>query len=459
MARKSRILDLCERASSLNQKQLLTLESQFDVNVVGGLENLVNYSPKSERPIHRWFRYREGYSIELVKSMLSELPKNSVILDPFCGAGTTLLAAKELGMKAIGLDVNPMSVLIAKVKTRNYNSSQIDEIRKLTDSVSSLTLDSASDEAPELKIIDKVYHPEILKSLLIIRCFIKAIQNEVSRDFFKVAWLSIIEGTSNVYKEGNGIKYRNKKRSKSGSYTIPIEIWQEEYFPQDKFRFVLETFLKKLAEMLDDIAIPAPDSGITPIVKCAKAEEISNHVNSETVDYVIFSPPYCNCFNYFKIFKIELWMGEFIDSYEDMRKLNSQALRSHVETTLKRDSDKRLPAVEAIVNLVDRDKVWDKRIPDAITGYFVDMNSVLEQCKIVLKDKGFCSAVVGNSVYGGIVIPTDLILASLARDLGYENQHISIARLLPTSAQQQKSLGDKRRYMRESIITLRKGEL
>jgi site-specific DNA-methyltransferase (adenine-specific) len=50
-------------------------------------------------------RFPKELPIRCIK--LAGLLKNSIVLDPFCGSGTTLLAAKELGMKAIGYEINP----------------------------------------------------------------------------------------------------------------------------------------------------------------------------------------------------------------------------------------------------------------------------------------------------------------------------------------------------------------
>ena len=44
--------------------------------------------------------------------------------------------------------------------------------------------------------------------------------------------------------------------------------------------------------------------------------------------------------------------------------------------------------------------------------YFDQMFSLLDSIYTVLEKDGFCSIVGGNSSYGGVVFPTDLILAS-----------------------------------------------
>src|SRR5690606_24756716 len=126
--RKSREIRLDPTNAQANVDLLSSLCDQFSTVDANGFAQLVNYSSRSDEPVHRWFRYREGYSLQLVKELISDLPRGSIIVDPFCGCGTTLVAAQQLGYESYGFDINPISTLVARVKTRPYNETQVESI-------------------------------------------------------------------------------------------------------------------------------------------------------------------------------------------------------------------------------------------------------------------------------------------------------------------------------------------
>ena len=73
----------------------------------------------------------------------------------------------------------------------------------------------------------------------------------------------------------------------------------------------------------------------------------------------------------------------------------------------------------------------------------------------LLKKGKYCIIVVGNSSYGNYVLPTDVIITSIASRIGFSSTDIKVARKLGTSSQQYKKV-DKPELLRESIIYLRK---
>jgi hypothetical protein len=452
-SRKSRVLHLPPSVAAKNARLLAHLDSDLPVTHLKGFSDLVNYAPRADEPVHRWFPYREGYSTKLVSGLIDGMPRTQRILDPFCGCGTTLIAGQKLGFGCEGLEVNPLSVLVTRVKTRHYSSSDAAQLERYKKLAENLAKSSPGLEPPVLKIIDRLFHSRILNTLLALKSFIDQISNSKHREFLLTAWLSILEDVSNVYKEGNGIKYRNRKRTPTGYIPIPLERWQASAFPVDKHEFVLSRFAKHLGFMIDDLRQ----------IKRGGSADVFNHSATDmgilapsSIGFCMFSPPYCNCFNYFKAFKVELWMGGFVQSYQDIQGLNRRALRSHVETPLNRATDLQIDLVEEFVGLIDPNNLWDSRITQAIRGYFVDMFLVMRNLFRVLRGNAKCVMVIGNSAYGGILIPTDSLLAAISRSLGFVVESIGVARHLTTSSQQKLVLEDRKYFLRESLVVLRK---
>nr|NIV13987.1 DNA methyltransferase [Fodinibius sp.] len=72
-----------------------------------------------DRAFHNWYRFVLSFPAHLVREYISkfDLKKDAVILDPFCGTGTTLVEAKKQSIKSIGIEAHPMAHFAAKVKT------------------------------------------------------------------------------------------------------------------------------------------------------------------------------------------------------------------------------------------------------------------------------------------------------------------------------------------------------
>ncbi|MBA4130701.1 MAG: hypothetical protein C0519_04675 [Hyphomicrobium sp.] len=84
-------------------------------------EKLQITSPKRSRPRTGWegfFPYYAGYPETFAKALLqsARLRKGATVLDPWNGSGTTTFAAAQLGVAAIGYDINPVMVVIARAR-------------------------------------------------------------------------------------------------------------------------------------------------------------------------------------------------------------------------------------------------------------------------------------------------------------------------------------------------------
>lgn len=423
----------------MNELRYKELETKFKV-CYPDIDNAtyispVNYSDDLSISKQRWYRYKEGFSVKLVEDLIKKYSssKSGIILDPFLGSGTTIIGSNVCGFDGIGFEVNPFTNFLASAKIKNYPSNFSEQFIDKVNKILGSNLEMVEEyPLPNLSFAHKVFDGDIRKSFMKIRTLINKETGDI-KNLLLLGWLSSLEELSNYRKGGNGLKFKKSIRHKSFD--------------------VVDTLKKKYLNIYEDLKTDTSYIQIfnNSIIKDSSLN-LCNYVEKESIVGAIFSPPYANCFDYTEIYKLELWFGEFVQNREEVKSLRNFALRSnlnyksinHVHSTKE---------IDIFIDDMD-ESLWDKRIPNMLRGYFDDMFTVIDNLKIVLKTGGFCCIVVGNSTYGGVVVPTDLLLADYAKNNGFIVDCVDVYRYIIPSSQQYEKTKCMRKYIRESVVCL-----
>lgn len=235
-------------------------------------------------PVYNWFYFTEAFSRGLVRSIILKYPvktPNPKLLDPFCGTGTSLLVAKELGIESTGTDVSPLMYIIAKGKTQNYNLDKINE--QLPEILKTDSITATVDLKPEQKWIKQYFFADNLQDILQIKKNVDKIETN-EKYFFYCVLLHIVEIVSKARKQGADLRIQKKPH---------LDV-------KDKFQKTFRLYLKEYKKL------QKKSSDKEPEVVNANCLDYFEKNPKEKFDYIICSPPYLNKTEYTKRFGIEL---------------------------------------------------------------------------------------------------------------------------------------------------------
>jgi hypothetical protein len=381
----------------------------------------------------------------IVQRRLGIAGKPLSVLDPMLGSGTTIVAARLRGHRAIGFDTDPLAILMAKVWSSDMDAARLrrEAIRVVEDAAERYT-GLAWREAYPAGADDETcafvrfwFDGTSRRQLAALSAAISQVKNPANRDSLWCALSRLII-----------TKQAGASLAMDVSHSRPHKVYKVAP-------------VKPLTNFLHAVEIVAKGSPFSegqplprPTVRSADARSLP--LDDETVDLVITSPPYLNAIDYLRAHKFALvWMGHTLKQIRDLRSENVGTERSLPSAV---DDAHVLSALKKMGNTTK----LPSRLRGVLAHYIWDMNLVLAEISRVLRRRAEAVFVVGDSTIRGVFIQNSRALTQLGSENGLRLRStrrrplLENRRYLPPP--QKRALGDRLggRMRDEVIITFRK---
>lgn len=312
--------------------------------------------------------------------------KGEVVLDPFCGCGTTLLESVLLGRNTIGVDNNSVAHLISQAKTTHYTRNDLQELQQfvlalplqLSGGLQTSTQTELAGSKPDMWIPDSEklrywFDAEAIGELGRLKCLIAQLKAR-PKLLALAAFSAIIVRVS--YQESDTRYARVKRPYRQGE--------------------VVKRFTAKVTNAI---------CRAREIVDCPKAEatlylndsrDVSRIV-SESVNLIVTSPPYLNAYDYHKYHRQRL---HWIDG--DIKLARDAEIGKHDTFTRPRATPE---------------------------PYFEDMERCFIEWHRVLRSGGRAFIVIGDAIVMGQPVPVAERFIDIMTRIGFHPEKLWIRQI------------------------------
>ncbi len=411
---------------------------------------------------HRWYRFVLSFPPHLVRDYVERfsLARGAIVLDPFCGTGTTLVECKKLGIESAGIERNPVASFASKVKV-DWGidpESLLAHARHVANEVDHRLEAQGISQGDGLPLFGREVPATALRALpemaakLLLRGSISPLP------LHKV--LMIMDALSDQAVEGLKRHERLALARALNSGVSNLQFGPEVGVgPAKSDAPAVSIWLDSVRDMAEDVGKLASNDNVRAVICQADSREIRSILPPRSVDAVITSPPYPNEKDYTRSTRLESVLLGFTRTKEDLRLLKQGLVRSNTRGVYKSDSDDSLvshfPEIQAIADAIEQRRIelgktsgFERMYPRVTRLYFGGMARHLSELRTVLRPGARLAYVVGDQAsYLRIMIRTGQLLASIAESLGYEVTGIDLFRTRLSTVTKE--------HLREEVLLLR----
>jgi DNA modification methylase len=419
---KNHCFVLKEQLAFYNRLGISQIEDDIDTDSLASIKYLWQDSTRTKKYDPSW-NYAEDntraythsihpYPAMMIPQVAGRLidmyakPK-AIVLDPFCGSGSVLLEAFIKGYDSYGIDINPLSLLISRVKTAPLNhkllQNELEKILRKTTLIKKI-------DSPEFFNIDYWFKTDTISKLALLKKAIDSIADQKTRDFFRVIFSFTVRICSNT-RNGEFKLYRIENEKLNNYSPDVVKTFKER----------AEINITAMADLWKHFK-----NNKTHVAILSEDARYRTSIRSSSIDVVVTSPPYGDskttvAYGQFSRLSLQ-WLGfNGKDLDTDNRSLGGRLDTNNLHLGYSS------PNLRYALDLISR---IDKKRARDVMAFYIDLNKCFIELSRVIKKGGFLCMVVGNRTVKGIQLPTDEIAADFGKYTGFK--HIkTIIRKIP----------------------------
>ncbi len=358
-----------------------------------------------------WLRLTPAYSVHLVEEILkTQLTPEMVVLDPFCGTGTTALVCARKGIRAETTDINPFLIWLTITKTQSYNEQVLQDFKHASTIIRETIIDSHTIEVwtPSIHQIEKWWNQETLLVLGNLMQLIHSLANEVPPqvlDLLKVAFCRVMINHSSASFNHQSMSFKKGTNGSIFKATEDVMMsWQSA--EEDIYSAARSKILRQ------------------PKVLLCDARHLTNTLPQNYYTCVITSPPYPNRMSYIRELRPYMyWLG-YLANGREAGELDWEAIGGTwgIATS---NAGKWIPPINRNIpyhqfkNILEKITEQSDILARYVHKYFYDMVDHIDNLFLVTRPGATINYIVGNSKFYDVILPVEEIFASLFEQAGF----------------------------------------
>lgn len=349
------------------------------------------------RKLDRLHPYPAKFTIDLALEYIEKYSREyDLVLDPFCGSGTTLLASKALNRNSVGFDINFIATLITQCKLLNLSKKDMDYLRGFTPKYSQAN-------PHQYENINHWFKKDSIQALSSIKQQIKdyANGNEKYSIFLKSIFSSIINLASN---QDSDTRYASVEK------------------PHLSKEYIFDKFSEKLHNALNIYEKLDIQANSQSQVFLHNAKQLVQKMQKHSASLILTSPPYPNTYDYYLYHKHRMCWLDFDFTFSMQNEIGSRREYS----SLKLPKEK----------------------------FNADLLEIFTQADFTLKNGGFIVLVMGDGKIAGKIYNAKDELLPICKSLQWNLINYSFSELDKTSRSFSQSYRTKNK--KEHIMVFQK---